>query len=93
MSVARPVNNMSISNLWRRLTNRKYRKRSFYESQEVMRRAVEMAGPIDMRLRSNEELHCVLETDKSTVRRQAAERELALRASRHRHGEPIVGAH
>lgn len=83
---------MSISELWRRLTSRTRRKRSFYESQEVMRRAVELTGPVDIRLHSDEELRCILETDRSALRREAAERELALRAARrshHDHGEPL----
>ncbi|MDO9125932.1 hypothetical protein [Parvibaculum sp.] len=54
-----------------------------------MRRAVESTGPVDMRLLSDEELHCVLETDSSTLRRQAAEQELANRnARRHGHMQP-----
>ena len=76
---------MSFSDLWRRLTSRGRRKRSFYESQEVMRRAVERTGPVDLRLHSDEELHCILETDRSMLRREAAERELALRDERRRH--------
>ena len=76
---------MSISELWRRLTSRTRRKRSFYESQEVMRRAVELTGPVDIRLHSDEELRCILETDRSALRREAAERELELRATRRRH--------
>lgn len=76
---------MSISDLWRRLTSRTRRKRSFYESQEVMRRAVELTGPVDIRLHTDEELRCILETDRSPLRRQAAERELMLRASRRQH--------
>ena len=47
---------MSITDIWRRLMSRSRRKRSFYESQEVMRRAVELTGPIDVRLHSDEEL-------------------------------------
>ncbi|MEQ8268531.1 MAG: hypothetical protein RH982_15155 [Parvibaculum sp.] len=76
---------MSISTLWRRLKSRKHRKRSFYESQEVMRRAVETTGPVDMRLCTDEELRCVLETDNSALRRQAAELELTNRAERRGH--------
>lgn len=76
---------MSISELWRRLTSRTRRKRSFYESQEVMRRAVELTGPVDIRLHSDEELRCILETDDSALRRDAAERELKLRAGRRNH--------
>lgn len=76
---------MSISELWRRLTSRTHRKRSFYESQEVMRRAVELTGPVDIRLHSDEELRCILETDDSALRRDAAERELKLRAGRRNH--------
>ena len=76
---------MSISELWRRLTSRTRRKRSFYESQEVMRRAVELTGPVDIRLHSDEELRCILETDDSAVRREAAKRELELRAARRSH--------
>ena len=76
---------MSISELWRRLTSRTRRKRSFYESQEVMRRAVELTGPVDIRLHSDEELCRILETDDSAVRREAAKRELELRAARRSH--------
>ncbi|PKQ01897.1 MAG: hypothetical protein CVT73_21065 [Alphaproteobacteria bacterium HGW-Alphaproteobacteria-12] len=76
---------MSIAELWRRLTSRTRRKRSFYESQEVMRRAVDLTGPVDIRLHSDEELRCILETDGSALRREAAERELELRAARRQH--------
>jgi|GEM_PF-1119156 hypothetical protein len=79
---------MSISGFWRRLTTRTRRKRSFYESQEVMRLAVERTGPVDLRLHSDEELRCILETDRSAMRREAAERELGLRRMRrHDHHE------
>ncbi|MBC7103097.1 MAG: hypothetical protein H5U13_07725 [Parvibaculum sp.] len=87
---------MFISELWRRLTSRTRRKRSFYESQEVMRRAVELTGPVDIRLHSDEELRCILETDRSALRREAAERELELRAARrrqHHHGALPSGLH
>lgn len=73
---------MSISELWRRLTTRRKRKKSFYDTQEVMRRAVEQAGPVDLCRFSNEDLRCILETDRNERRREAAEKELALRASR-----------
>jgi hypothetical protein len=76
---------MSVFEFWRRLTGRTRHKRSFYESQEVMRRAVELTGPVDIRLHSDEELRCILETDRSALRREAAERELELRATRRRH--------
>tara|TARA_R110002110_G_scaffold405076_1_gene623935 strand:+ start:15975 stop:16223 length:249 start_codon:yes stop_codon:yes gene_type:complete len=72
---------MTISTFLRRF-GRRPRKRSFYDSQEVMRRAVETVGPVDMCLCTDAELHRVLETDKSTLRRQAAEQELASRAGR-----------
>ena len=74
--------NMSISELWRRLTLRRRRKRSFYDTQDVMRRAIEEAGPVDLCLFRDEDLRCILETDKNERRREAAEKELALRASR-----------
>ena len=50
-----------------------------------MRRAVELTGPVDIRLHSDEELRCILETDRSALRREAAEREPELRATRRRH--------
>ena len=71
---------MTLSGFLRRFGRRR-RKRSFYESQDVMRLAVEKTGPVDMCLCTDAELHCVLETDKSALRRRAAERELAGRAS------------
>jgi hypothetical protein len=77
---------MSISELWRRLTTRRRRKRSFYDTQHVMRRAVEAAGPVDLRFFKDEDLRCILEADKNERRREAAEKELALRASR-RHSD------
>ena len=73
---------MTISQLWRRLTTRRRRRRSFYDTQHVMRRAVEATGPVDLRLFGDEDLRCILETDKNERRREAAEAELALRASR-----------
>ena len=76
---------MSITDIWRRLMSRSRRKRSFYESQEVMRRAVELTGPIDVRLHSDEELRHILQTERSVLRRQAAEKELGLRATRRQH--------
>ena len=76
---------MSITDIWRRLMSRSRRKRSFYESQEVMRRAVELTGPIDVRLHSDEELRHILQTERSVLRRQAAEKELGLRAARRQH--------
>lgn len=74
---------MAISTFLRRFGRRRHR-RSFYDSQDVMRRAVETVGPVDMCLCTDAELHSVFETDKSALRRQAAERELASRAD-HRH--------
>ncbi len=85
MSATKTGEQMSISELWRRLTTRTRRKRSFYESQEVMRLAVERTGPVDLRLHSDEELRCILETDRSALRRQAAERELGIRMARRQH--------
>lgn len=73
-------NTMSISNIWRRLTSRR-KKRSFYESQEVMRQVVESMGPIDMRLMADSDLRGILETEGSPPRRKAAEKELAFRAA------------
>ncbi|MCF8470804.1 MAG: hypothetical protein K9G30_08460 [Parvibaculum sp.] len=70
---------MTISSFLRRFGRRR-RKRSFYESQDVMRLAIEKTGPVDMCLRTDAELRCVLETDQSALRRRAAERELARRA-------------
>ena len=73
---------MSISELWRRLTTRRRRRRSFYDTQDVMRRAIEATGPVDLRLFADEDLRCILETDKNERRREAAGAELAFRASR-----------
>jgi hypothetical protein len=73
---------MSLSTLLRRLTGRQHRKRSFYESQHVMRDVVEAIGPIDMRLLPEEELRTIAGHDASAARRMAAEKELALRLAR-----------
>lgn len=56
-----------------------------------MRRAVEMTGPVDIRLLSDEELRGILETEGSPLRREAAERELDLRTARrdHPHHGPL----
>jgi hypothetical protein len=73
---------MSLFNIWRRLTNRRRsRKRSFYESQEVMRQVVESVGPIDMRLVPDSDLRSIVAAEKSDLRRVAAEKELAFRAA------------
>lgn len=71
---------MSISTILRRLTRKPQRKKTFYESQEVMRHAVESAGPVDMRLFPDAELQAIARSG-SRPRREAAERELALRAA------------
>ena len=71
---------MSISTILRRLTRRPQRKKSFYESQEVMRDAVISVGAIDMRLIPEPELLDIARNG-SRIRREAAERELALRAA------------
>ncbi|MEP0707605.1 hypothetical protein [Parvibaculum sp.] len=86
---------MSISGIWRRLTTRRRRKRSFYDTQEVMRRAVEAAGPVDLRLFSDEDLRCVVETDRNEQRRKSAEKELASRMGRRspHSGETAAGLH
>ncbi|PKQ04382.1 MAG: hypothetical protein CVT73_13615 [Alphaproteobacteria bacterium HGW-Alphaproteobacteria-12] len=82
---------MTISSFLRRFGRRRH-KRSFYDSQEVMRRAVETTGPVDMCLCTDTELHSVLETDKSALRRQAAGREIARRAGR-RHTPELASLH
>ncbi|MBX3509421.1 hypothetical protein [Parvibaculum sp.] len=69
---------MTLSTIFRRLTRKPQRKKSFYESQDVMRHAVESVGPIDMRLIPETELRAIAESG-SPMRREAAERELALR--------------
>ena len=71
---------MSISTILRRLKRKPHRKKSFYDSQDVMRHAVETAGPVDMRLISDAELNAIVQSG-SKLRREAAERELALRAA------------
>lgn len=77
---------MSIFNIWRRMTSRR-KRRSFYDSQEVMRHVVESMGPIDMRLMAASELRGILATERSAPRRMAAEKELAFRAA-HRSATP-----
>lgn len=37
---------MPLASVWRRLTFRKYRRKSFYETQDVMRRAVEAEAAV-----------------------------------------------
>jgi hypothetical protein len=84
-------NTMSLFSIWRRMTSRR-KRRSFYDSQEVMRHAVESMGPIDMRLMADSDLRGILATEGSAPRRMAAEKELAFRAahrsatSPHAHG-------
>ncbi|MFN4353614.1 hypothetical protein [Parvibaculum sp.] len=77
---------MSISTILRRLTRKPPRKKTFYESQDVMRHAVQSAGPVDMRLFPDAELQAIARSG-SRLRREAAERELALRAA-HRQALP-----
>lgn len=71
---------MSISTILRRFTRKPPRKKSFYESQDVMRHAVESAGPVDMRLISDADLLKIVQSG-SSLRREVAEREIALRAA------------
>lgn len=73
-------NIMSLFSIWRRITSRR-KRRSFYDSQEVMRHVVESMGPIDMRLMADSDLRGILETEGSAPRRMAAEKELAFRAA------------
>lgn len=72
---------MSIATILRRLTRRPHRRKSFYDSQHVMRDAVEAMGPVDMRLRPEAELRAIAENSRSESRRKAAEMELAARAA------------
>jgi hypothetical protein len=75
------VINMSIFSVWRRLFSRRRRyKVSFYDSQEVMRRAVEAAGFVDVQDLSEDELRRIASADESDARRKAASVELANRA-------------
>ena len=80
---------MSIVMILRRLIGRPHRRMSFYESQHVMRNAVEAMGPIDMRLRPEAELRAIAENSLSESWRKAAEMELAARAAgRSRSADP-----
>lgn len=71
---------MSISTILRRFARKPQRKKTFYESQDVMRHAVESAGPVDMRLIPDAELQDIMQGG-SRLRREAAQKELALRAA------------
>lgn len=71
---------MSLSTILRRLKRKPHRKKCFYDSQDVMRHAVETAGPIDMRLMSDEDLNSIVRNG-SKLRREVAEKELALRSA------------
>lgn len=70
---------MSLADLWRLWTGR--RRVSFYDSQHVMRRAVEEKGPIDLTSLSDDELRRLVMEESNTARALAARHQLEWRHS------------
>jgi len=70
---------MPIASIWRRF-RRKGTRHSFYETQDVMRRAVEMAGlEEELHALDDERLRQRLAAETDTARRRLIERERARR--------------
>tara|TARA_R110000824_G_scaffold375286_2_gene566096 strand:+ start:92827 stop:93135 length:309 start_codon:yes stop_codon:yes gene_type:complete len=81
---------MPIASIWRRIRRRRVR-RSFYETQDVMRRAVEMAAlEEELRMLDDERLRQRLDDEADAARRRAVQREcMRRRTSGH---SPASGA-
>lgn len=77
---------MSLLDFWRLLTGR--RRVSFYDSQEVMRRAVEEMDPMDLTSLSDEALWRIVEEEPRSIRAEAAHRQLEWRARERRLSPP-----
>lgn len=73
---------MSLADLWRLFAGR--RRVSFYDSQEVMRRAVERNGPMDLTNLSDEALWRIVEEEPNSLRAEAAHRQLEWRVQARR---------
>lgn len=80
---------MRLANIWKLW--KKNRRLSFYESQHVMRRAAETAGPVDISWLSDEALMRIVEGEPGTIRAEAAHYCLEQRA-RERLASAVSGA-
>ncbi|HEY4343055.1 MAG TPA: hypothetical protein VGN05_01805 [Parvibaculum sp.] len=69
---------MFLSAFWRRLTGRR-RRVSFYDS-DLMRKAAETAGPVNISWLTEEALNRIVENEPHTLRAEAAHHELESRA-------------
>lgn len=82
---------MPIASIWRRF-RRKGARHSYYETQDVMRRAVEMAAlEEELRALDDERLRQRLAAETDAARRRMFERERARREASGR--SPASGAH
>lgn len=81
---------MPIASIWRRF-RRKGARHSYYETQDVMRRAVEMAAlEEELRALDDERLRQRLAAETDAARRRTIEREQSRRAASRR--SPASGA-
>jgi hypothetical protein len=73
---------MLLSAFWKRLTKRR-RRVSFYES-DLMRKAAETSGPVNISWLTDEALDRIVTTEPHTLRAEAAHHELEMRARERR---------
>ncbi len=81
---------MLLTAFWKKLTRRR-RRVSFYDS-DLMRKAAETSGPVNISWLTDEVLNRIVETEPHTLRAEAAHHELEARA-RERRAAAIPSAH